>query len=1505
MSSSAGSVSFFLNGEQVTLDDPPPELLLIDYLRSPEVGLIGAKKGCGQGGCGACTVILSRWEESTGQVEHRSINSCLRPVCALGGLAVTTVEGTGTPKRPAPAHLAHRLAYSRFAGPTVEPPPALTEAAETAAATRSAALETGAGPDGEAGEESAHAINPVAYWLAMNNGTQCGYCTTGFVMNMSALLAANPAPTKRQIEDAFDGNICRCTGFRSILTGMKRFASDWTAEDEANRMKCLPDQSAAAQYPLPQVRLALPQDAELRREPVDTSRAGRTWITPATIDEACAAVRDNAGFRVRLVHGNTSFGIYPDEFLEAEVIVDLGAIPELGALSVGADGIRAGAGVTYGELVGALEALGDTARSGVLGAVDFMARRTAGTIVRNAASLGGNSMLVLEHIAAGTGEPFPSDLMTALAAVDAQVELAHASTGERERLSVEALVERVAADPALARDVVLVSYEIAPGDPADVVLAQKVALREVNSHSLVNVTTRLSLGDGGAVAGAVVVFGGIAPFPWRARRAEQEIVARGLSLGEFPAVAAVLRAEVEEELGRWKERMAGLPSEGITDAYRADVAVAFVYKAIVNALLERDPDSVPPELRSSGEVTWGRWPVSDGTQDYEIQPWKAPVSQPYVKLMAIYQATGGIHYTHEIPLPPTAVNAAFVQSRRALAEFFLVTPDEPGGASADDVRAYLADRFDGFVDLVTQEQVPQHGINVQGMGSDQPLFAVDQVSYVGQAIALVIAETEQQAIAIAEHASAHCVGYGPVSWPAPWNEPVLSLEQAIGMGSVFPDCPKSAKFVSHVWRITRPGSNLDWLTPDKDPLDRDIRVRSAQVDGVECSVLEGTQLVGGQSHFYMETQACVAIPLDGERMAVFPSTQSPGEMHDTIAMALGVEHHRAEVVVGPVGGGYGGKTEPARFVAGPTAVAAHALGRPVRLAMKREHDSAMIGKRHPYYGQYQVALDTGASRPEDRGLIRGFQCSMWGDGGAFYDASFIVSNCIQLRADNAYRVANFRNEIDVCRTNTAPNTAFRAFGDIQSKLITENAIDDAAFAAGLTAEEVRERNFYEPGDVTPYGQPLTYCYMKEVWAHLKQVSAYEQKRAEVEAFNAANTWRKRGIAMVPVKYGSGYNFLQIEQAVAHIAVHAADGSVVIHQGGVDMGQGLTTIVEQVASYVLNVPFDLLHVDGPHTNVTPQPTSTGASTGTPYNAMAVKCACEALRERLTEFGYRMLKENGQEWCASQGIDFWSYGETGWATELPGQPGQSGKLVWQNLVALAYQQRVSLMSSFTAPIRGGEPPLPALGYKTIEQQPKVPGIEIDETATPGGPVNAFTGFTYSAGCSVVEMDVLTGEVKVISSDLVYDVGWSLNPAIDIGQIEGAFVQGIGYVLSEQLVRQPDGEEAGTLTTDNTWRYKVPATTSIPLQLNTHLFPRSTVPDVPENPNELFSAKEVGEPPLVLATSVFLAVKAAVRASRLERGLDGLFRLDSPATVQEVRRACEVGMDQLGVSARAPAP
>jgi xanthine dehydrogenase/oxidase len=1506
-------LTFWLNGQETTIDQPSTATMLIDYLRSPQVGLSGPKKPCGQGGCGGCTVILSDWDTHEDKPRHRAINACLHPLVALNGLVVTTVEGTGSTKAAAPRFLNHVPVYFRSAMPAdEESPPAVAEAQEAAAdknedrVQEAAAAPRLAAPPRKSMDEEAPdwGMNPVAYRLAENNGSQCGYCSVGFVMNMSDFFVNNPHATQREIEDAMDGNLCRCTGYRPILTGMKTFASDWTAEDEDARMKCELDPGSQVQLPSQVVAIPFPPAARATPQPLSLDDDGRPWLAPTSLDELLAIMADADPATTFLTLSNTSYGIYPAEYDDARTLVDLRFITELGeSPRVEGDGMRVPAATSYTDLIAILEAAdhplprpGQDPETTRFGATRFMARRTAGRIVRNAASLGGNTMLVLKHIAKGTGAPFPSDALTALAAVGAEIEYLETKSDGLQRASVTELVERVVKDPGLAHRLVIVAYHIPRGDADDVVLAQKVALREVNSHSLVNATTRFDIADDRTVREAELVFGGIAPYPWHARGVAKAMKGSTLSLDAFPDLANRLIGEVEAELEQWKQRRAELPYDGLSPSYQVQLAVSMLYKAIVNALEARGAD-VPLPVQSAGEITWGRWPVSEGRQSSETLDYRAPVGQPYIKLTAMAQASGRIHYTHETPVSPRTVEGVFVQSRRALANFTLGLPgkaprDAAGGL--EGLRAHLAERFPGFVALVASDAFRTGMINYQGMGGDQPIFAVSQVEYVGQSIALAVGRTFAEAKRIAEYVEGGCVHYTDVPRqkgdPAWWAEPVLSIDRAVEVGSIFPDWPKTVPFVGHIWQLTRPGSQLQWVA-DKKPLDKSTCVRAGTVDGVPVQIVESTQTVGGQKHFYMETQAAIVTPTDSNHYDAVLSTQSPMEMHQSIAMALGLQYSQVTVRVPSVGGAFGGKTGISGFVAAAAAVAAKQTRLPVRVALTREQDSAMFGKRHPYYAQWQIAIDTGEAVPARKGTIRGLVNRMWGDGGAFYDCSFIVSDCIMTRADNAYRIDNWQAQIDVCRTNTAPSTAMRAFGDIQSKIMFESAIEDAAFTIGMRPEEVRGLNLYQRGDVTPFGQSLPYCYMGDVWEYLKKECDYETQLAKVREFNAANRWRKRGLAMIPVKYASGYNLTMLEQAAAVAAVYQADGSVVINQGGVESGQGLLTQAQQVAAYVLNLPLDMIDVRDPTTAVIPNPSSTGASTGTTYAAEAAKRVCEKLRSRLTEFGYQLLKEKGNDWCHQQGVDFWNYGVAGWNTVLPpANPGATGKLVWQNLVSHAYQARLSLVAAITEALPGGEQPATGLTFKPAELQPNIPGYT--SAGGTGEEVDQFMGFTYSAACSVVEVDILTGESKVIRSDLAYDIGWSLNPALDVGQVEGAFVQGIGYLTSEKMEVEPSGPDAGRLNTLNTWEYKIPSTTSIPLEFNVHLFPRSLASSVPDSPFERpFSSKEVGEPPLVLSATVFFAIKDAVRASRLERGLDGLFTLDAPATVQEVSRACEV--------------
>lgn len=366
--------------------------------------------------------------------------------------------------------------------------------------------------------------------------------------------------------------------------------------------------------------------------------------------------------------------------------------------------------------------------------------------------------------------------------------------------------------------------------------------------------------------------------------------------------------------------------------------------------------------------------------------------------------------------------------------------------------------------------------------------------------------------------------------------------------------------------------------------------------------------------------------------------------------------------------------------------------------------------------------------------------------------------------------------------------------------------------------------------------------------------------------------------MMPLKYGMGFYAGFLEQGGALVEVFRVDGRVLIRHGGVEMGQGVMTKVAQLAAVTLNLPLDFFRTDETDTHVIADPISTGGSTGTQLNGGAVRQACRTLRKRLERFGEQMRGEHGEQWCRDQHINHWDYPE-GWAASVP-QDGGGSKLVWQYLAELAFNRRVNLTAQ--ARFHSDSTPYP----HGISFHDGVPPEEVDQ----------FDGFTFAAACSEVEIDVLTGETTVLRTDIVYDMGKSLNPAIDVGQIEGGFIQGLGHILTEELVVEPSGEMKGVVTTLNTMTYKPPAPSSIPLEMNVDLYPRHTGTnphlrhDTKNEPPAL-SSKGVGEPPLVLAATVYFAVKHAILAARRDRGHDDWFRLDTPATVERIREACLV--------------
>lgn len=1384
---------FYVNGQRHEIEHPDPKTLLVDFLRSTAVGLTGTKHCCGQGGCGACTVTLSRYDVRRQAVVHLAGNSCLRPLCALDGMLVTTIEGLGSVNTT---------------------------------------------------------ISPVQYQVATCNGSQCGYCTPGFVMNMHSYLLQNEGRelSRQAIQDAFDGNICRCTGFRPILFAMKHFATDGDPTEAAGTPPCLVDPSMDVAVATP--RADFPEALKTGPRPVAYRHRCSLWVRPLSLAHVHELLRGCVDYEVRLVIGNTSTGI-PDVIpRHPTVFVDIAHLPELHGFDATADHLVVGAAVTYTDLLDHLDDMlrqAPAERAAGLSALRYMVGRTAGTIVRNLASLAGNTMLVARNAVQG-GTPFPSDAFTALCALGAQIVAQTAVDDPLPPMGMLDFVARYTADAAFRQQVVILHYQVPYTSVGDHVTTYKVARREVNAHAIVNAGLRVGIDARGTITQATLVFGAIAPVAFQARQTEQFLIGKPWTAATYEQARGLLRAElrqIQHDLPEWFRR---LPSEGVTGAYRVSLAESFFYKFYVEVSDAVDPGSIDASERSAG-VRYVRG-VSWGSQTFAAPSEGPSAGQPFIKLSAFEQTTGEAIYTQDLPVPVRGVYGSFVTSTAANADFSYHITSADGVCEPVDTPAlvsYLRDRFAGeFVAYITGRDIPPGGINgvlAQKSWPPDPWFCEGSATCFGQSIGLVVATTEVGANTIAAFVREQCISY------THHDDVVLDIDYAVTNKQFFGDYDQDDNH-----SLQTPGYALhnQWVGLEG----------RIDVDRVLCEVVSGRQYTGAQAHFYLETQSCLALPGEGPEMVVHSSTQSPTTVQDDVKQTLAVPANCIEVDIKRLGGAYGGKTTRSPFVAAPAALAAATLKRPVRVAMARDVDTWMIGGRHPFRGDYSLAI---ACDGDQKGRILGSSTTFYSDGGNTRDCSFDVMDCAQLGADNAYRVPYFFTRGEVCQTNTKSNGAMRSYGGIQAMLIQEDALEQAAYRIGMLPENVRELNLYQPGDKTPFGQTLDYCYIREVWERLKQRSSFTSRVAQVQAFNAKNRWRKRGISMIPLKYGLGYNLGYLMQGGALVDVYSADGTVLIRTGGVEMGQGILTKVAQVAASELNVPLRLIRMGSTLTSIIPDSFGTGATSGTDLSGGAAKAACRKLRESLEALCWNLLKQHGADWCRDQGVNFWDYPEDGWRTEVT-MPGKSGKtLMWNNVVSLALQNRVDLASQ-------------AL-YST-------PGL-VNSTD------QQFYGFTYSAACSEVEIDVLTGETTVLRADICYDMGQSINPAIDIGQIEGAFVMGIGNVLTEEVVFQPDGPTVGSNNTANTWTYKPPATTTIPLELHVDLFPRDDASG-PRNPNLLMGSKGVGEPPLVLAATVYFAVKHAVLAARHDRQIGGWFLLKSPATVERVSEACAGGFE-----------
>jgi xanthine dehydrogenase large subunit len=573
-------------------------------------------------------------------------------------------------------------------------------------------------------------------------------------------------------------------------------------------------------------------------------------------------------------------------------------------------------------------------------------------------------------------------------------------------------------------------------------------------------------------------------------------------------------------------------------------------------------------------------------------------------------------------------------------------------------------------------------------------------------------------------------------------------------------------------------------------------------------VLNGRFSLGGQEHFYLEGQIAYAMPVEDGGVRVHCSTQHPSEMQATIAHTLGIAANQVLVEVRRMGGGFGGKESQSALFAVLAAVAAARVQRPVKLRVDRDDDFLMTGRRHPFEIDYEVGYD-------DTGRVLGVEVSLIGNAGFSTDLSPPVMTRAICHFDNAYWLPEVAIHGYLVQTNLQSNTAFRGFGGPQGALAIEVILDEISRALGRDPLDVRLVNLYGTQDrnVTPYGQRITDNIEAGLLEELLRTSDYQARRRSVERFNAQSEVLRKGLALTPVKFGISFNLAHLNQAGALVHIYI-DGSILVNHGGTEMGQGLNTKVTQVVAHELGVPMHWVRSTATDTSKVANTSATAASTGSDLNCKAAQAAARTIRDRLAD-------------CFAQKHDF----PASQVVFVDGQVRGGGhEMRFEALIALAYTQRIQLWSD---------------GFYAT------PGLHWDRATMTGRP---FHYFSYGASVSEVVIDMLTGEWKLLRADLLQDVGQSLNPAIDLGQVEGAFVQGMGWLTSEELVWHP---QTGALLTHAPSTYKIPTANDALADLRVALFENCNVED------SIHRSKAVGEPPLLLAFSVFLAIRDAISA------------------------------------------
>ncbi|TVU39657.1 hypothetical protein EJB05_13088 [Eragrostis curvula] len=1316
-----GRLVFALNGRryEVAAGDVDPSMPLLEFIRT-RTPFKGTKLGCGEGGCGACVVLVAKYNPTTDEVTEFSASSCLTLLYSINFCSVITTEGLGNT------------------------------------------------------QDGFHAVQKR---MSGFHASQCGFCTPGMCMSIFTTLI-NADKSKRreprngfskltvsESEKAFSGNLCRCTGYRPIVDACKSFASDVDLEDLGlnifwKKSDKNPDVSRLPSYTLGGGICTFPDflKSEIKSNHMNgaciaASKEG--WYLPRSINQYYELIYSGIlSDSVKVVVGNTSVGVYKDQDLHNQYI-DISGIPELLNVVRREAGFEIGAAITISRTIEILQQECEWTSS-PNGSVVFRKlaehmSKVATPFVRNTASIGGNLILAQKY-------PFPSDIATILLGAGSTVCLQFVS--ERKHITLEEFLEQPPLDPTILLLSIFIPHWISDSQTVTSLVFEtyRAAPRPLgNAVSYVNCAFlgHVSLdesSDALALSNLHLAFGAYGTeHAIRARKVEKFLTGKSLTASIVLAAIKLLRETI-------------VPVEGTSHPeYRVSAAIGFLFSFlsplskgitqpgkvlnITSAILADTDDVCNLPLSSRRETI--------STDEYK------PIGEPIKKYGVEIQASGEAVYVDDIPAPKNCLYGEFIYSTQPL-------------AYVKNIKFKSSLASQKIIAVVSAKDIPSGGENIGStfMFGDEPLFGDPIAEYAGQALGVVIAETQRYADMAAKQA---VVEYDLDDW----GPPIITVEQAVENHSYF-KVPQDL-YPKEVGDVTKGMAEADHTIPS--------------------------------------AETALAIPDEDNTLVVYSSSQYPELAQSVIARCLGIPFSNVRVITRRVGGGFGGKAFRSFQVATAAALCAYKLRRPVRMYLNRNTDMVMIGGRHPVKAHYSVGF-------KSDGKITALRLDLLIDAGISEDASPQIPGTI-ISSLKKYNWGALSFDIKLCKTNNTSKSVMRAPGDTQGSLIADAIIEHVASLLSVDAICVREKNFHTYDSLQLFypdsaGEASTYT-LHSIFSRLASTSSYLDRTESVKKFNGCNKWRKRGISCVPLIFRA-----EPRAAPGRVSV-LNDGSIVVEVGGIEIGQGLWTKVQQMTAFALGQLWpdgcegllERVRVLQADTLNLIQGGLTAGSTASESSCAATLQACNMLVDRLKPVMDRLQL-------------------------------QLGNVSWDTLISQASKENVNLSAS---------------AYWV-----------------PGQDSNKY--LNYGACISEVEIDLLTGAITILRGDLVYDCGKSLNPAVDLGQIEGSFIQGIGFFIYEEYVTNQDG----LMISNSTWDYKIPSVDTIPKQFNAEVL------NTGYHKYRVLSSKASGEPALVLASSVHCAVREAIRAARKEFanstgcGTSPLvFQLDVPAPMTMVKELC----------------